>query len=200
MKAVTLRVGIIGPTDLSMLAQFVGRSREELVERGTLVGRILARAGVELWVVADGGMLDAVASGYKEHDGPNLVILLPRRGAEWPIDHALPYAEKADEVRRTRDWVTANVDVVTEPDLVVCVGLSPGTYSEFAYIRWNIRWPPQERSMRELIVIKEFIRGGELPPEHRGVLRPVLRYIDKAEQLRLVIRIHQRSRNPESSS
>ena len=51
-------VGVIGPTDISQLAQFLGRSQEIRVERGALVGQILAETGKELLVTADGGMLE----------------------------------------------------------------------------------------------------------------------------------------------
>ena len=186
-----MRVGIIGPTDVAQLAQFLNRPQEFLLERGKLVGRILADTDKELWVNADGGMLYAVAQGYKDAGGKKLVMLLPLHGDPWPIEHARPYTVLADEVRRPANWLRANLEVVSLPELVVCVGLSAGTYSELSYIRWNIEHSGNGKESnhrpRPLVAIREFIRGGEVPPEFKQVLAPVLRYIPVVEGLREVL-------------
>ena len=190
MSAIT-RVGIIGPTKIGQLAQFLGRPQEVLLERGALVGQILAESGMELWVNADGGMLHVVAKSYKEHGGNNLVMLLPRRGIPWPIGHAKPFAEIADEIVRPPTWIDANLKVVSTPDLCVCVGLSAGTLSELSYIRWNVELGGG--NLRSLIAIRELLRGGEVPPEYKSVLAPVLCYIQAVEGLREILTEYQRT-------
>lgn len=187
-----MRVGIIGPTNIGQLAQFLGRTQEVLTERAALVGQILAEAGKELWVNADGGMLYAVAQSYKKHGGKNLVMLLPQKGIPWPIDHAKPYAKIADELRRPQDWFAANLEVVSEPELCVCVGLSAGTMSELSYIRWNVQLL-ENCKPKALIAVSELLRGGEVPPEFKGVLAPVLRYVQAVEGLRPVLEEYQKS-------
>ncbi|OHA70536.1 MAG: hypothetical protein A3D64_01605 [Candidatus Wildermuthbacteria bacterium RIFCSPHIGHO2_02_FULL_49_9] len=184
-------VGVIGPTDISQLAQFLGRSQEILVERGALVGQILAETGKELLVTADGGMLQAVAESYKDHGGEKLVMLLPLPGDLWSIEHAEPYAVIADEVRRPADWIRANLEVVSTPELCVCVGLSAGTMAELSYIRWNIELGGG--NLQTLIAIRELLRGGEVPPEYKSALAPVLRYTQAVEGLREVLKEYQLS-------
>ncbi|MDP4007190.1 MAG: hypothetical protein Q8P55_01155 [bacterium] len=180
-----MRIGVIGPTDMRQLAQFLGRSQEVLAERGALVGQILAGLGEELWVNADGGMLYAVAQSYKEHGGKKLVMLLPRRGQLWSIEHAKPFAQIADELRRPSSWIAANLEVVSTPELCVCVGLSAGTMSELSYIRWNIELGGG--NLKTLVAVRELLRGGEVPPEYKSVLAPVLRYVQAVEGLREVL-------------
>ena len=183
-------VGVIGPTNMSQQAQLCNSSQEVLTERGALVGQILAEAGKELWVNADGGMLKIVAQSYKQHGGKKLVMILPRRGFPWPIDHAKPYAKIADELRRPKDWFAANLEVVSEPELCVCVGLSAGTMSELSYIRWNIELL-EKGNLKGLIAVRELLRDGELPPEYESVLTPVLRYVETVEKLGLVLEEYQ---------
>tara|TARA_Y100000310_G_scaffold67752_1_gene63138 strand:- start:6717 stop:7298 length:582 start_codon:yes stop_codon:yes gene_type:complete len=193
-----MRVGLIGPTDMGQLAQFLGRSQEVLEELGALVGQILADTGKELWVNADRGMLYAVARSYKEHGGPKLVMLLPRRGVPWPIDHAEQYTEIADEVRRPVTWIAANLEVVSEPEICVCVGLSAGTLSELSYIRWNIELGGG--NLRALFAIRELLRGGNVPPEYRSALASVLHYVETTEEFREALEKCQVSCQPVVSS
>lgn len=186
-----MRVGLIGPTDIGMLAQFVGRSTVFLEARGALVGQIFAETDKELWVNADGGMLYAVAKSYKEHGGRHLVMLLPSDDADdWPIEHARPFAVLGDEVRRPYNWAAANREVVSIPELVVCVGMSSGTSSELALasIRWNINLLKDDpENVRRLIAVRELLRDRRLIPEHEYVLSRVLEYVDTVEELRVVL-------------
>jgi hypothetical protein len=187
-----MRVGLIGPTDKGMQAQFIGHSIPFLEERGALVGTILAEMGKELWVNADGGMLFEVAKSYKEHGGIKLVMLLPSEESDdWPIEHARPFATLGDEVRRPFNWAAANREVVTIPEIVVCVGFSSGTSSELALasIRWNIKLLQDDPdSARPLIAIRELLRGRQLIPEHEYVLFKALQYVDTVEELRPVLK------------
>ena len=186
-------VGVIGPTDMSLQAQLVNSSQKVLAERGALVGRILAEAGEEVWMNADGGMLEVVAESYKQHGGKKLVMLLPSEESDdWPIQHAEPYAELADELRRPRNWRDANLEVVSEPEVCVCVGLSAGTMSELSYIRWNIELR-EKSNLKVLIAVRELLRGRELPPEYESVLAPVLRYVQTVEELRPVLKEYQKA-------
>ena len=109
-----------------------------------------------------------------------------------PIDHSKPYAKIADELRRPKDWFAATREVVSEPELCVCVGLSAGTMSELSYSRWNIELL-EKRNLKVLIAVRELLRGRELPPEYESVLAPVLRYVQTVEELRPVLEEYQKA-------
>lgn len=179
-------VGVIGPTDLGKLCFLLEKPLEFVLERAALIGRILAENDCEVLVNADGGMLAAVAKSYKDHDGRKLVVLVPRRAGPWPIDHTVPYTEIADEVMQLADWFRTNRAVVSLPTLVVCVGLSAGTFSELSYIKWDDQH--QKGNLEKLVVIQELVRGGVIPPELAINIAPMLEYVNVAEELDQILK------------
>lgn len=177
-------VGVIGPTDLQKFCVLLEKPAEELLERAAQVGKALAESPVvdELWVNPDGGMIGAVAHAYKDFGGKRLVVLVPRRAIPWPLAHVRPYTRIADEVRRTATWFTANHEVVTMPHVCVCVGLSSGTLSELAYIKWDAQF--SQGNLRRLIAIRELLRDGVMPPEIYPNIAHIVQFLERAEELR----------------
>ncbi|MDO8654995.1 MAG: hypothetical protein Q7R48_01040 [bacterium] len=177
------RVSIIGPTDLDRLSELLGLSAKQILDMAVRVGEIIADAGHELWVNPDGGMLAAVAEAYKAHGGKKLVVLVPQSSDPWPTNHAQPYVQTADQVEMRPSWFHTNYAVVSEVDICICVGLSTGTFSELAYIKWDVKHDSPTTKLRKLLAVRELIRGGELPPEFFGKLGDVLRYVNAIEEL-----------------
>lgn len=157
-------VSVIGPTNIGKLSAILQRSREDLLREGAEVGAAIAASGSRLLVNSDGGMLEAVARSYKEKGGASLVILAPGRPHPWPLDHTLSYRDIGDEVRTEDSWFDTNYRVVTDPDVCVCVGLSAGTLSELAYIKWNRQFR-MLGNLKKLVVVQSLVRGGNVPPE-----------------------------------
>jgi hypothetical protein len=182
------RVSIIGPTDLDRLSELLGLSKKQILDMAVQIGKAIADAEHELWVNPDGGMLAAVAEAYKAHGGKNLVMLAPRSSNPWPVDHAQPFLQIADQVRMRPSWFQTNYAVVSEVDICVCVGLSTGTFSELAYIKWDVKHDSQTKRLKKLLVVRELVRGGELPPEFFGKLGDVLQYVDTIEELPSLLR------------
>ena len=127
----SLKVGIIEPTNLVKLGTLTGKPQEFFIDRAAEIGKALAESRCELWVNSDGGMLAEVAQAYKRGGGSSLVVLSPANPEPWPIEHTRPYAESADHLRKEPNWFLANYNVVSLPDLCLCVGLSAGTLSEW---------------------------------------------------------------------
>lgn len=176
-----IKVGVIGPTDLQELGRVLRQPEEFLLTRAAVVGRLIAERGCDLWVNSDGGMLAAVARAYKGHGGRRLVMLYPWKPIPWPIAHAEEYVKIADEVIRPNDWFDANYAVVSEPEVCVCMGLSPGTQGELSYIRWDEKF--QTGNLKMLVVIRELLQEGRLPSMFAQRLRPLLQYVATAEGL-----------------
>ncbi len=176
-----VKVGIIGPTNIPKLSKLTGKPKEFFLERAKIIGKILAEKDYELWINSDKGMLVAVGRAYKDFGGKKLVVLYPAKGEPWPKDHSTPYIRYADELKKEPNWFWSNYNVVTLPDICICVGLSAGTLSELAYIKWNNQL--KCGNLKKLVGIRELLRDGGLPPEIETDIKDVVQYLEKAEDL-----------------
>ncbi len=176
-----LKIGVIGPTNVQKLTRLTRKPANFFLKRARQIGRILADIGAELWVNSDQGMLVGVIRGYREARGKKIVILWPRKSEPWPRDHAKHYVKYADFVRKEPNWFWTNYNVVALPDICVCVGLSAGTLSELAYIKWNYKL--KRGRLKRLVVIKELLRDGKFPPEIEFDIKQILTYIGKTKDL-----------------
>ena len=177
-----IKVGIIGPTNIPKLSKLTGKSQEFLLGKAKIIGKILAEESCELWINSDKGMLVAIGRAYKDYGGKKLVILYPDKGEPWPKEHTKPYIKNADEIRKEPNWFCSNYNVTALPDLCICVGLSAGTLSELAYIKWNYQL--KCGNLKKLIGIQELIRGGKLPLEIEDDIKDIVQYIKKTEDLK----------------
>jgi hypothetical protein len=184
-----IKVGIIGPTNILKLSGITNKPKEFFLERAKLIGKTLAELNVEIWINSDQGMLSEIGSAYNECGGKKCVVLFPDKGIPWPKTHATPYLKNADEIRAEPDWFWANYNVTSKVDICMCVGLSAGTLSELAYIKWNYQF--NCGIMKKLIVIKELIRDGRLPPEIDIEIEKITQYIDRVEDLKNALDIEQ---------
>jgi hypothetical protein len=177
-----IKVGIIGPTNIPKLSKLTGKSQDFLLEKAQLIGKTLAGTDCELWINSDKGMLVAIGRAYKKFGGKKLVVLYPTEGEPWPKEHTKPYIKHADELRKEPNWFWSNYNVTALPDLCVCVGLSAGTLSELAYIKWNHQL--KCGNLKKLIAIQELLRDAKLPLEIEDDIKTVIQYIKKAEDLK----------------
>jgi hypothetical protein len=180
-----LKVGIIGPTNVPKLSRLTKKSIKFLLNKARLVGKILAEGNCECWINSDKGMLVAVGKGYKKFGGKKLVILYPGKGEPWPKEHTKPYIKYADELKKEINWFWSNYNVTALPDLCICVGLSAGTLSELAYIKWN--YTLKCGNLKKLIGVKELLRGGKFPPEIEADIKDIIQYVEKTEDLRKLL-------------
>lgn len=176
-----LKVGIIGPTNMKKLSKLTGKSKDFLLSKAEAIGKILAAHGCEVWVNSDGGMVSGVARAYKKAGGRELVMLYPKKGEPWPNKHAKPHIQHADKVSAQPNWFWANYQVVTAPDVCLCVGLSAGTLSELAYMKWNRQF--HRGRLQHLIVLEELVRGKKIPPEIEVEVKDMLLYCKGVDQL-----------------
>jgi len=184
-----LRIGIIGPTNILKLSKLTKKPVGFYLQKAEEIGKILSEMNCELWVNSDKGMAENVAQSYKRHNGKKLVVLYPQKGEPWPNKHAKPYIKYADKLRKEPNWFWANYNIVSMPDICLCVGLSAGTLSELAYIKWNCQF--KKNRPKKLVVIKELIRGGKLPPEIEVDVKDVLVYIKNVGALKKFLKKYQ---------
>lgn len=188
-------VGIIGPTDLRKFSFLLGKPLEFLVERAVRVGEILAENGCKLLANSeDGSMVFEVACAYKKHGGTEFILVTPRRPTPWPLAETNASRAVADSIEEFQDWYRANHAVVSRPTIVVCVGLSAGTLSELAYIKWDDQF--QRGSLQKLVIIRELMREEELLPELAINIAPLVEYIGVVEELDQVLKKAQCNKEP----
>lgn len=176
-----LKVGIIGPTNIPKLSKLTNKPQEFFLEKAKAIGRILAEKNCELWINSDKGMLVAISRAYKDFGGKKCVVLYPDKGEPWPKEHATPYIRYADELRKEQNWFWSNYNVTALPDICICVGLSAGTLSELAYIKWNHQL--KCGNLKKLVGIKELLRDGRFPSEIEIDIKEIIEYLDVAEDL-----------------
>ncbi len=151
------------------------------MRKAETIGKILVSSQCELWVNSDGGMVSGVAKAYKKAGGKRLVMLYPKKGEPWPNKHAQPHIQHADKVRALPNWFWTNYQVVTSPDICLCVGLSAGTLSELAYMKWNRQF--NQGRVKHLVVLQELVRDKRIPPEIEVELKGILLYLKNTREL-----------------
>lgn len=180
-----LKIGIIGPTNIQKLSRLTKRPVSFYLQKTKEIGKLLSEINCELWINSDKGVAINIAKSYKKNKGKKLVILYPGKGEPWPNKHARPYIKYADELRKEPDWFWTNYNVTAIPDICICTGLSAGTLSELAYIKWNYQL--KRGNLKKIIVIKELLRGKKLPPEIEVDIKKILIYINKAKELKQIL-------------
>ncbi|MDP4007192.1 MAG: hypothetical protein Q8P55_01165 [bacterium] len=182
----TLKVGIIGPTNMKKLSKLTGKSEDFFLKKAEEIGLVLASKGCEVWVNSDGGMVSAVAHAYKKAGGKKLVMLYPTKGEPWPNKHAKPHLKHADKLQKLPNWFWTNYQVVSAPDVCICVGLSSGTLSELAYVKWNRQF--NRGHLKHLVVMQDLVRGRRIPPEIEVEVKDILLYCKNMEELKTALK------------
>lgn len=180
-----LKIGLIGPTNLKKLSKLTKKPVSFFIRKAKEVGDLLAEFDCEVSANGDKGMVSNVALNYKKKGGKKLTILYPHQPSPWPNKHVRLYKKYADKLKKESSWFWANYNVVTEQDLCICVGLSSGTLSELAYIKWNHQLNCGK--LKRLIAIKELLRGRKLPPEIEVDIKKILIYVNKVKDLKGVL-------------
>ncbi|KPJ73082.1 hypothetical protein AMJ48_02455 [Parcubacteria bacterium DG_74_1] len=178
----TLKIGLIGPTNIKKISKLTKKPVGFFIKKAKAVGKLLAEFNCEVWANGDKGMVSTVALAYKKNGGRKLTILYPHQPSPWPNKHVRFYKKYANKIKKESSWFWANYNVVTQPDLCICVGLSAGTLSELAYIKWNYQLKCGR--LKRLIAIKELLRARKLPPEIEVDIKKILIYINKVGDLK----------------
>lgn len=181
----TLKIGVIGPTNLQKLSKLTKKPVRFFLGKAEKIGKLLAEAKCELWVNSDKGMAASIATSYKKNKGKKLVVLYPGKAEPWPNKHARPYKKYADKLKKEPNWFWSNYNVTAIPDFCICVGLSAGTLSELAYIKWNYQL--KRGNLKKLIAIKELLRGKRLPPEIEEDIKEKIIYVNRTEELKKIL-------------
>lgn len=157
-----MKISIIGPTNVENLSKTTGLSVTQITDIAESIGRRFAEVGIELITMFNyRGMLKLVGDSYVKHGG-KLTMLYTDNDQDWETKPYMDNIKYSDNPVRTKDWHDLLLTLVTNTDVVLCLGLSSGVFTEMGYINWNFQ---EKKGAKALIGVRELIRGGEFPIE-----------------------------------
>ncbi len=158
-----MKVSLLGPTNIEKFSKIIGRSFEEIEEISKNIGEILAKNKCSLLALFSyAGVEKFVGDSYKANGG-KLEMLYTENDYDWYTEMYKKDLDHADIKTKKDSWHDLLLSFVKDSDYVVCAGLSAGVFVELGYMKWN--YQEKKGKVKALIVIKEFLKNGELPPE-----------------------------------
>ena len=152
-----MRIGVIGPTDISKTALAAGRDPAACERAAKEAGKGLATRGYDLVVVPDRGVGLLAARAYHAAAGRRLIGIVPNgaTSGQAATSRCDEHRHLCDEVVDDLDWTKQHERICQLSAVLLCIGISCGTMSEIAWTKWVGNTP--------VIVIRPLISG--IPPE-----------------------------------
>ncbi len=170
-------VSLIGPTNIGKFSEIIGKPVPEIKSLAKAVGESLAKSGAKLLVGFNySGMIRLVGDAYKTAGGKELQIVYTENDWDWDTQPYLSSVKLADKAIKQEDWHKLLHFLVTEPDFVVCAGLSAGVMAEIGYMKWN--YQESKGMVKKLIGIKPLLRDGKFPPEFEFDMKEIISYAE----------------------
>lgn len=135
-----IRVDLIGPGDMDFhYKEILGVSKEELDREIEKISKALKSANVEIALLPDRGICFEIAKKFKQIGG-RVIGLVPQDDKTFGIGHLREYIEAKvgnknlfDEIINTGDWFRHDLTKCLFGDVVLSLGISPGTEGERQY-------------------------------------------------------------------
>jgi hypothetical protein len=130
---------VIGPTSVERVANAAGVDPARVLAAAGSVGSLVAAGSHRLMVVPDRGVAVAALTAYRRAGGPEVVGIVPVSGpSEAAADVSIAsHLGECDVVIREYSWFEQHHTIGRLSDVMVCVGLSPGTLAELAWTKWT---------------------------------------------------------------
>jgi len=139
----SLRAGVIGPTDTALMEEKAGLEKGILEREARNIGRFLAMQGFSMVCIPDRGVALYALLEYSRYGGKNSVALFPS-GSE-RLDYSSDQTERnlsfASYVKSGMSWEESPVQLIRNSDFFVCIGISCGTMIEIGWTKWVKRLP-----------------------------------------------------------
>lgn len=177
-----LKVSIIGPSDPWYISRHTRLTRNAVIDITEKIGKLLAANNVEIIFVPDTGVAHFVAKAYKKAGGPKVIGLVPKDPEPFGIRHLEPQMNVVDEIKELPDWYHITGKICQEGDFVICVGMSPGTMAELAWMKFY--WSFFGIDKRVIVFMNTL--SNPIPSEVEEGLWLI--YIDSVEQLEDILK------------
>ncbi len=139
----TKRVGVVGPTSVSLIEEKIGLSPGTLQNAAGEIGAFLAHESLGMVCVPVTGVPLWTLEAYKQANGRNSLALWPRSPEELEssTDTGRGNPNLADQVRDDLTWGDEPFELAKASDCLVAIGLSCGTIVELAVTKWIKQTP-----------------------------------------------------------
>jgi len=128
---------IIGPTDKTKIFRYGKIKKNEYGIYKQKIGKVLVENISRIDIIPDDGFPLDIAKVYKELGGKLVVGNVPKGGSRY-LDKYLKFCDKIEEVEG--DWTFLNTSLSLKDDIMIGIGLSPGTIVEIAYSKYHKKY------------------------------------------------------------
>jgi len=150
-----MRIGIIGPTRIDKFCKVVNKQRSDFDHFLHKISEHLASTEHSLVVVpAQENASGIIAQQYRDLQGSKVYGIVPEDDEEFGLMDVDPIY--ADEIINCGTWRNQPEKLCEESDVLLCVGLAPGTIIEICYAKWF--------KVQKIFILIEFL-SQRLAPE-----------------------------------
>lgn len=136
-------VVIVGPSDRSILWRHGQLEEAAYKEFVNGVAGVLAKHVDRVIITLDIGVYRDVAERFHQHMGRAVIAYRPAEDAFGTEEQH----DKRFEMRTMADWYQLNAELVLAGDLVLCLGFSPGSLIEIAYLKYHAKYRNEPRKL-----------------------------------------------------
>jgi len=179
MASNSLSALLIGPTDKTKIFRFGKIEGESYEQYKDEVGKVLATNLSTVYLIPDEGIPLDFAKSYKQFGGREVVGALPRGGCP-SLSSNFKFCDRIEEV--DGGWAVLNTCLSLKNDIIISVGISPGTIVEVAYTKYHKKYLGRDIP----VLLDERAMSGRLPSELEEELN--LTYFHSGDSLNILLR------------
>lgn len=137
------RVGIVGPTNVTLIEEKVGLGPGTLESASREIGIFLAEQSLAMVCVPLNGVPLWSLEAYKQAGGMDSLALWPRLSDQsgTPTEQTRGNPGLADHLKDDLTWGDEPLELAMACDCLVAIGLSCGTFVELAITKWYKETP-----------------------------------------------------------
>lgn len=203
----TLRVSLIGPGNIDLhYKKILKINQKKFKSELKGIAKVLAQSNYEIELTPNKGIAFEITKLYKKFKGKKAIATFPKSDKRYGIKHLKPYLDEKifDEFIDTKDWRDQNRLKGFFGDVVLFLGITPGTFMELNYSTYLFKFMkglkqglklkgihPAMRVDKNIpytyLIYSPFIKSKKLPAETKSYLKEYginLIYIKNARQLK----------------
>jgi predicted Rossmann-fold nucleotide-binding protein len=153
MGRMSLRIGIIGPTNIHLTSSTAGLDPAACERAAKEAGEGLAQRGYDVVLVPDRGVGLLAAQAYRAAGGRRLIGIIPHGGTsgQAATSRCDEHRHLCHETVEDLGWTEQHERICQLSDVLLCIGVSCGTIAEIAWTKWVGNTP--------VVVIQPLVSG-----------------------------------------
>ena len=135
-----MNLTIIGYSNKAYLEKYGKIKQEEYEEFLSEYAELLAKHFDNTIVTPNEGVYADLALKISKLKGKKPFAFYPDKDTFYGFEHLKPNFEKYDIKPINGDWYKLNAEQGKKSQIILCVGISPGSMIELAYIKYHQKW------------------------------------------------------------